>query len=161
MDLRSIVPSLWGRPAGSPDPFRAMHREMDRLFDEFGQTFRTSAPAARFNGLTPNINVSETDEAIEITVELPGVAEDDIDLTLVDNMLTIRGEKKSEIEEKDKNYHLVERSFGSFERSIALPYELDTDQIKADFQKGVLTVRLPKPPEIEAKTKKIQISSNN
>lgn len=161
MELKSLVPSLWGRHVDTRDPFQAMHREMDRMYDEFGKRFRFPTSADRFNGLTPDINVSETDAEIEITAELPGVDENDINITLVDNMLTIRGEKKTETEKKDKNYHVVERSYGSFERSIALPYELDTDQVKANFEKGILTVTLPKPPEIEAKTKRISISSRN
>jgi HSP20 family protein len=107
--------------------------------------------------MTPSIDVSETESELKIEVDLPGVEEKDVDLAISDNVLTIKGEKKAEKEEKKKDYHLVERSYGSFARSIGLPFEADSDKVKASFSKGVLTVTVPKPPEVKAKEKKIQI----
>jgi HSP20 family protein len=103
------------------------------------------------------MNVSETDGEIEFTAELPGMDAKDIEVTLSDNILTIRGEKKSEKEEKEKDYHLVERSFGSFSRSFELPGGAAPSAIKATMDKGVLTVKFPKPAQPEAK--KIEIKA--
>ena len=108
-------------------------------------------------GEAPRIDVSETDAELKIEAELPGVDEKDLEVVLSDGRLTIKGEKKAEKEEKKKDYHLVERSYGSFARSIGLPFEADPGQVKASFAKGVLTVTVPKPPEVKAKEKKIQI----
>jgi HSP20 family protein len=88
---------------------------------------------------------------------LPGVGEKDVEVVLSEGRLTIKGEKKQEKEEKKKSYHLVERSYGSFARSIGLPFAADPDQVKASFAKGVLSVTVPKPPEVKAKEKKIPI----
>ena len=98
--------------------------------------------------MAPRIDVAETKDAIELTAELPGVEEKDVDLTLADGVLTIRGEKKTERNESDpaKNWHVVERSYGSFSRSIALPFDPDPAKTEAKFEKGVLRVRLAKPP---------------
>ncbi|RZN25378.1 Hsp20/alpha crystallin family protein [Bradyrhizobium sp. Leo121] len=103
------------------------------------------------------MDVSETDKAIEITAELPGLEQKDVELNLTDNLLTIRGEKKNEREEKSKDYHLVERSFGSFARSVELPPGVKAEDISAEISKGVLkvTVRKPEPKQskqIEIKT---------
>ena len=138
------------------DPFRALQRRMDRLFDDFAGDYRW--PFANGRGApTPSIDVSETDTEMTVDAELPGVEENDIDVTLTDNLLTIRGEKKQEKEEKKKDYHLTERSYGSFSRSMTLPFDADPAKIKASFKDGVLTITLPKPPEVKAKVKKIAI----
>lgn len=103
------------------------------------------------------MDVAETDKAIELTAELPGLQEKDVDINLADNVLTIKGEKKSEREEKDKNYRLVERNYGSFFRSFELPARVRGDAIQACIAKGVLTVRIPKPePSV---TKKIEVKT--
>ena len=92
--------------------------------------------------------------------DLPGVDEKDVEVVLSDGRLTIKGEKKLEKEEKKQDYYLHERSYGSFARSVALPFEADPDQVKASFAKGVLTVTVPKPPEVKAKQKKIPIGKS-
>ena len=94
-----------------------------------------------------------------MTAELPGVEEKDIELTLANGLLTIRGEKKTERDEKDtnKNWHVIERSYGAFSRSIALPFEPASDRVEAKFDKGVLWVHLPKPPEVASKQQRIAI----
>ena len=120
----------------------------------------TSAGAARLPrgaGEGPRIDVSETDSELRIEAELPGVEEKDLEIVLSDGRLTIKGEKKQEKEEKKKDYHLVERSYGSFARSVGLPFAAEPDKIKASFAKGVLTVTVPKPAEVKAKEKKIPI----
>jgi HSP20 family protein len=134
------------------DPFMMLHREMNRLFDDIMHTPATAAgQTAQGNGMpiVPRIDISETDKEIRIAAELPGVAEKDIDVSLDDDVLTIRGEKKSEHRDDKENYHVVERTFGSFQRSLRLPYPVDPDQIKASFDQGVLNVVLPKGKEVE------------
>lgn len=143
------------------DPFYRLHREMNRLFDEAFSGF--GLPAAfggSFAGAgAPSIDVRETDETYEIEADLPGVEEDDINVELADNVLTLRGEKRYEREDEDKKggYHVMERSYGSFARSIPLPFDVDSDAVEAVFKNGVLKLSIPKPPEIAAKTKKISV----
>jgi HSP20 family protein len=105
----------------------------------------------------PSVDVTETDKEIEITAELPGLEEKDVQINLSDNLLTIRGEKKAEKEQKDKNYRIVERSYGSFERTLELPEGINAEAIKANISKGVLKVTLPKP--VPAQSKKIEVKS--
>jgi HSP20 family protein len=103
------------------------------------------------------MDVAETDKEIEITAELPGLEEKDVQINIADNVLTVRGEKKAEKEQKDKNYRLVERSYGSFERSLELPEGVNADAIQASIDKGVLKVTVPKPAP--AQSKKIEVKA--
>ena len=102
------------------------------------------------------MNVSETENEIRISAELPGVKEDDIDVSLNDDLLTIRGEKRFERKDEKENFHFVERSFGTFQRSIRLPFAVNPDQVQASFENGVLTVTLPKSAQQE-RTRRIQV----
>ena len=155
----ATLPSLFGRDGG--DPFTSLFREVEKTFEDF--TRRSPFGALTTGGstamLAPNLDIAEGKDGIEITAELPGVDEKDVDVTLSNGVLTIRGEKKSERadQDKDKNWHLVERSYGSFSRSLRLPYDPDSDKIEATFDKGVLRVKLPKPAEMATKEKKISI----
>jgi HSP20 family protein len=110
--------------------------------------------------MSPLIDVSETDKGVEVTVELPGVDEKDIDVSLANDVLTIKGEKKSETEKTAKDYHLIERAYGAFERSTRLPCEVDASKVKAEFKNGVLKVKLPKTPEAKAKSHKISVTAS-
>ncbi len=161
MKARSLLPSLWHREEGGESPFLALHREIDRVFDEFRRgapwpTLRLYDGGARF---APAMDVFETDKAIEIDAELPGMTEKDIDVSVVDNVLTVKGEKKAEKEEKEADYHMIERSYGAFTRSLTLPFEVNAAKVEAKFDKGVLKITLPKSPEVTAKTHKIKIKS--
>ena len=140
------------------DPFTAMRREMDRVFESFGRElgWGSDMPSA---AMAPSIDVSETDNEIRIDAELPGVDEKDVEVVVTDNVLTIKGEKKAEKEEKKQDYHLVERSYGSFSRSLTLPFAADPAKAKANFKNGVLSITMPKPAEIAAKAKKIAIGT--
>ena len=153
MKVTSLIPT--GRDtAAAFHPFLSLQREVDRLFEDFGRGF-PSMPVFGGNGssgLLPSMDVTETDKEIEITAELPGLEDKDVQINLSDNLLTIRGEKKAEKEEKDKNYRMVERSYGAFERTIALPEGVKADDIKATIARGVLTVKVPKPAPAQAKT---------
>jgi HSP20 family protein len=144
---------------GDNDPFTSLRREMDRLFDSFGRDVGWPAEGSRAGALTPSIDVSESEGELKIDVDLPGVEEKDVDVAIADNVLTIKGEKKAEREEKKKDFQLVERSYGSFSRSLTLPFAVDPDKAKATFKNGVLSISLPKPPEVQAKAKKIAISA--
>ena len=161
--MNSLLPSLWGHSEKGESPFRSLHQEIDKVFEDFnrslGMPVASRASGAKNGFVTPHIDVVETDNAVELTAELPGVAEKDIDVTLVDDVLTIKGEKKVESSEEKKDYRIVERSFGSFQRSIRLPFAVEPDKVEASFKDGVLHVVLPKPPEVESKSKKIAITS--
>jgi len=144
------------------DPFAEMRSEMDRLFDTFlGRSFfgrpAPSGSAEPATTLAPNVDIRENDKEIIVEAELPGIEEKDIQVTVRDGVLSLKGEKKSERDEKKDTYHVIERSYGSFERSFALPDSADQDQIKADFNKGVLRVVVPKRAEAAKAEKKIPI----
>jgi len=153
MTPRSLAP-LGRQRGGVGQPFLSLQGEINRLFDDFTRGFPSLASFASGNGgaMMPSTDVTETDKEIEITAELPGLEEKDVQLSLANGVLTIRGEKKAEKEEKDKNYRLVERSYGSFERSIALPEGVKAEDVKATIDKGVLKVSVPKPAPAQAKT---------
>ncbi|HET7806470.1 MAG TPA: Hsp20/alpha crystallin family protein [Pseudolabrys sp.] len=155
MNLKSLIPIGRDRSAAA-SPFVSLQREIDRLFDDFTRGFPAFAGSGA-SALMPSMDVSETDKDIEITAELPGLEEKDVQINLSDNLLTIRGEKKAEKEQKDKNFRLVERSYGSFERTLELPDGVNPDAIKANIAKGVLKVTIPKPAPAQAK--KIEVKS--
>ena len=160
MSIRSLLPIRRDGNAArfEPHPFATLQREIDRLFDDFTRGFPSFGVAT--TDLAPTMDVSETDKEIEITAELPGLEEKDVQVNVADNVLTIRGEKKAEKEEKDKNYHFSERSYGSFQRAFELPASVDRNKIAADFSKGVLTLTLPKTAEAQTQAKKIEVKSS-
>jgi len=137
-------------------PFMTLRREMDRLFDDFltgwgWRTPTTLAEAERWEKFTPQLDISEIDDHIKITAELPGLDREDVNVNLVDDVLTISGEKKKEVEEEGENYYRTERTYGAFERAVRLPSEIDADEVDAVFEKGVLTITLPKTEEMETR----------
>jgi HSP20 family protein len=152
-------------------PFESLRREIDRLFDDFDTGFwRSPFRRSVFDvepfwrrelswSATPAVNVAESDKAYEITAELAGMDEKNIEVKVVDGGLTIKGEKQEEKEEKKKDYYLQERRFGSFERSFRVPESVDLDKIEANFRKGVLTVTLPKKAEAQKPAKKIEVKA--
>jgi len=157
MNLRSLMPIGRERSvARSDNPFMSLQREIDRLFDDFTRGF-PAIPTGGVTELLPSMDVTETDKQIEITAELPGLEEKDVQVNVADNVLTIRGEKKAQKEEKDKTYRLIERSYGSFVRSLELPEGVNADAIKASIEKGVLKVTVPKPAP--AQVKKIDVKA--
>lgn len=158
---RSIVPNLWGDKSKDNDLFSSLHREIDRVLDDFtrGGNWPFRALGTGNGKMSPLIDVSETDKQIEVMAELPGVDEKDIDVSLSNDILTIKGEKKSETEKTAKDYHLIERNYGAFERSTRLPCEVDAGKVKAEFRNGVLKIILPKTPEAKAKAHKISVTA--
>jgi len=163
MAVRDLIP--WGRArssvpssgAGSDvDPFFTLHRDMNRLFDDVFRRFDTGLPTAfgKTQGW-PSLEMNATDKEVRVSAELPGLDEKDVEILVDDDVLTIRGEKKSEAEDKERGFS--ERYYGHFERRIALPFEVDHDKADATFRNGVLTLTLPKSPRAEEKAKRIAI----
>jgi HSP20 family protein len=167
MNMKDLIP--WSRAENrtpalyrDTDPFMALHREVNRLFDDvfrgfdnFGTGRFPSLAAGRSIGW-PNVEVSETDKEIRVTAELPGLEEKDVEVLLNDDVLTLRGEKRSETEDRDRQFS--ERFYGQFERRIALDAEVDEDKVEARFKNGLLTVNLPKTERAQSKAKRIAIN---
>lgn len=144
------------------DPLERMHGGTDRLFSEYFR--RPFLPRLSFddgdNGmLVANLDMSETDEAVEVVVDVPGIEQRDIDVTLSDGGLVIKGKRESEKEEKEKSFHQIERSYGEFQRRIALPCEVQGDKVDARLENGILTVTLPKSEKARQSEQKIEIKS--
>ncbi len=157
MSLKSLIPIGRNRTAigrGTNDVFGSLQREIDRLFEEFARGWPASDARSQ---LTPSMDVTETEKEFEITAELPGLEEKDVQVNVADNVLTIKGEKKAAKEEKDKNYHVYERSYGSFSRTLELPPGVNVDAIKANLSNGVLKVTVPKPAP--AQVKKVDVKA--
>jgi HSP20 family protein len=164
------------KPEASPaatrretSPFDRLRIEIDRLFDDFGMgTWRSRFRRGVFDveplwrgelswGKVPAVDIGETETGYEITAELPGIDEKNVEVKYADGTLTIKGEKKDEKEEKKENYHLSERSYGSFQRSFRVPDSVDVDRVDAAFKDGVLIVTLPKTTDAQKKEKRIEI----
>jgi HSP20 family protein len=152
--MRSLLPSLWSeRPLA--DPFADMRRELDTMLSRSSRTW----PSLEVGAAMPAVNVAETDDSVEITAELPGVDQKDISIDVDGNRLVISGEKKAETKKEDKNWRVVERSYGSFQRTLVLPFEPRTDACDAQFDNGVLRLKIAKPQVTSQESRKIQIKS--
>ena len=151
--LSGLTPAKDGRELFGP-----LQQEIERVFDEFTRSLPVLSNFPR-QGISLKVDVSETDKDVEVTAEIPGVDAKDIDVQLNDNILTIRGEKRGEKEEMNKNYHVSERTYGSFLRSFALPAEVDDTKVDAKFVNGTLTVVLPKSSSAQTSSRKIVIKS--
>ncbi len=155
-----------------PDVWRSLRTEMDHLFDRFASGLGMPSfsrlfdgpPAFRFESSlsmpAPAMDVTEDKDAYKLTAELPGMSEKDIEVSVTDSMLTLKGEKKQEKEQKDRNYYVSERAYGSFERGFSLPEGIDANKIAASFAKGVLTITLPKKPEAKVEPKKVEVKAD-
>ncbi len=146
------------RPTSEWDPFSlisSVRDEMDRLFDNSLAPWRPTGAGFSEGAWTPEVDVIEDENSVIIRANIPGLKQDEIDLSVVGDTLTLKGEKKQESEVKKENYHRIERSYGFFQRVIPLPSAVDADKVKASYQDGVLEVELPKKEE--AKPKKIDI----
>ncbi|MDX8538481.1 Hsp20/alpha crystallin family protein [Mesorhizobium abyssinicae] len=167
MSVRDLIP--WSRGNGDQlpsvfrdndrDPFLSLHREVNRLFDDMFRGFDSSLPAfgraSSFGGGWPSVEISDGEKAVKVTAEVPGLEEKDIEVLLDDGVLTLKGEKRSEMEDKDRQFS--ERYYGRFERRIRLGYEVEQDKIDARFKNGVLTVTLPKTAKAQSQAKRIEI----
>jgi HSP20 family protein len=135
--------------------FERMKREMDKLWDSFFE--RRPVRIEEETEFLPALDLAETDNELVVKCEVPGLEPKDIDISLSDRMLTIRGEKKQEREERKADYHLVERSYGAFTRSVQLPTEVQSDKISASYKNGILKINLPKSEEAKKKEIKIKV----
>jgi HSP20 family protein len=172
MCAMSLLPFNRGRSVSrrrpeEADPLLALRQEMSRVFDDFFSgvglpSFAGSEPVSTVVAiLTPRMDVSETDDTVQIAVELPGLDEGDVDVTLDGDVLTIRGEKATERDEDERDYHIIERAEGTFLRTLRLPFEADPEQVQAAFQDGVLTIAIPKPKEAQQKSRRIEVHGQN
>ena len=168
MSVRDLIP--WGREESrvpslfrdsERDPFLSLHREVNRLFDDVFRGFDGSLPsvgrASAFGGNWPSVEISDNDKEIKVTAEVPGMEEKDIEVLLDDGVLTLKGEKRSETEDKERQFS--ERTYGRFERRIPLGYEIEEDSVDARFKNGVLSVTLPKTAKAQSQAKRIAIKS--
>jgi len=167
MSIRNLIP--WNRNndnrvpvnyrGDERDPFFALHREMNRLFDDVFRSFDRGLPAmngmSSFGGGWPDVEIADNEKEIKVTAELPGIEEKDIEVLLDDGVLTLRGEKRSETEEKDRQFS--ERFYGRFERRIPLGDEIEEAKADASFSNGVLTITLPKTEKAQSRVKRIAI----
>lgn len=151
------------RRGGDEDAFSVFRSRMNEMFDEMfgdspaGDLFLTGDDWTRADG--PSFEVSESDDELRVKAELPGIAEKDVEVTIDNGTLLVRGEKRAERDEKKRRYHVSEVSYGSFERSIPLPAGADVDAAEATFDQGVLTLVVPKKEVTEAASKRIPLSS--
>lgn len=156
MSYQDWLPAAWKTSANEETPFRALRKQIDNMFEDFDNGFFDRDPAFAVRS-----NVSETEDEICVTAELPGLTDKDVEVSIAGDHITIKGEKKSEKEEKKeekgREFHRVERMSGSFHRSMRLPFEIDPDKVDATVKDGVLTVTIAKPAEVAAKTKKIEV----
>ena len=149
------VPGRLRAPDRSVGPFLSLHRDMNRLFDQALRGFALAPFGGEGGFAWPSVEVSETETAVKVTAELPGLEEKDLDIHVEDNVLTLRGEKRTEIEDKERRYS--ERSYGRFERRLSLG-EIDEERAEATFKNGVLTITLPKLKQAKDASRRIPIS---
>ena len=168
MQISDLIP--WGRDKdknlahereNGSNPLVSLQREINHVFDDFWHKVESG-----WNGQNdavgmfgPSTDVTETDKGVDVSIELPGMTEKDIDISLTSDAMTIRGEKKIEHEEERKGVYMSERSYGSFYRTVPLPAGVDADKADATFKNGVLTVTLPKTAEAQAKVKRIPVKA--
>jgi HSP20 family protein len=165
MGFRDLIPWTKGQQLSTGqealDPFLTLHREMNRLFDDvfrgFGPPCRIGSPLMEGQFGWPRLEFSETDKAVTVSAELPGLSEKDVQVEIINGILSIRGEKKSE--RGDESKFVSERYYGSFERQIPLE-GVEEDKAQAEFRNGVLTVTLPKSEQSSRHVKRIAINTN-
>ena len=167
MGVRDLIP--WGRSANSQmpvlyreddrNPFLSLHREMNRLFDDVFRSFDSRLPALGSvpQVIWPTVEISDTGTELKVTAEIPGLEEKDIEVLLDDGALTLKGEKRSETEDKEKQFS--ERFYGHFERRIPLGIEVEPDKVEARFRNGLLTITLPKSAKAQSQVRRIAIKS--
>lgn len=162
MQIKNLIP--WARKDGAPDakssednPIATLQREMNHVFESFWN--RVGHFEWPWGSGEAKSDMVGTDDAIEVSIELPGMEMKDIEVTVNDDMLTVKGEKKIERQEEKKGYYLSERSYGAIYRTIPLPPGVDGEKAQASFKNGVLTIKLPQTPEAQAKVKRIEVKN--
>lgn len=168
MNLGALIP--WRDKSQVPanrddfyDPFVTFRREVDRMFDDFFSGFGSRAAVpwnSGWQGLVPTVDVTDGEKELVVTAELPGLDEKDFEVTLAGDVLTIKGEKKAESENRNGGAYYVERRFGSFSRSIRLPFAVEDEQVDAKCDKGILTIRVPKPADAQRQVRRIEVKAS-
>ena len=153
----NLLPFGFGGQRG--DPFQLLRREMEQLFDSVGGT-QGEALTGGGNIVAPRMDISEDDQAFKVTAEMPGARPEDVEVTVDEDVLTIRAERTQERETNRRNYHLVERSVGVFQRSLRLPAPVDPGKVQASFDNGVLTVTIPKDGS-QARSRRVQVRTGS
>ena len=163
MKIKNLLPEVVRKGRTDDDhPFYSLQREMNGLFDNFFRGFDLAPRNLAANGMgmfSPSVDVKENEKEFVIKAELPGVEEKDIDVTVTNDSVIIKGEKKEEKEDKDKNYYYMERSYGSFSRVIPLEAEIEADKAEASFKNGILNIKIPKNQTAKAKGTKVPIKT--
>ena len=165
VDFKALVP--WRDKSSAPapreeyrDPFLTFRREVDRMFENFFSGFGRREGGLAFGSWgtpTPCMDLTENDKEIVVTAEMPGLDEKDFEVTVAGDLLTLKGEKKAEHEHRNGDAHYVERRFGSFSRSVRLPFEVQDEKLDAHYEKGVLTIRVPKPADMQRQARRIDV----
>jgi HSP20 family protein len=164
VDFKALVP--WRDRSQAParredfyDPFTTFRREVDRMFDDFFNGFggRTSRSLGPWQDVTPTMDLTENEREIVVTAELPGLDDKNFEVTVAGDLLTLKGEKKAEQEHRNGDAYYVERRFGAFSRSVRLPFEVKDEKVDARYDKGVLTVRVPKPADMQRAARRIEV----
>jgi HSP20 family protein len=155
-----MLPSLWRRKG--QEPLLGLRSEIDRLFEDLfedGASTRGGLPARLEREMIPALDLRETDDALILEAELPGVRPEDLDVHVTDGALVLRGERRQDKDEKTRAWHRIERSYGRFERAFQLPGNVDPEKTEAIFKEGVLTVTVPKVPEAKGRTVTVKVES--
>lgn len=160
MNIHQLIPTTGrrdtsGKKQSAYHPLRSLQQDIDLMFDNFFQGFPSESTHSGL--LTPHMDISETEKNYKVTLDIPGVDEKDLDISITGDTLSIRAEKQYENKEEGQRYHRVERSYGSYAKQLTLPSEVDADAISADYKNGVLTLDLPKKPEAQPVSKKIAL----
>ena len=161
MNMRTLLPTLWDRDEKTPAGLGHFRKELEKLFDDFSKGFPLPEAFSKNEGfdLAPDMDIQDTGKEVKLSLELPGVEEKDIDISVSGQAITISGEKKSETETKSAGMYRSERSYGSFCRSMSLPFSIDSGKVEAKLQKGVLSVTIAKPAEVVEQTMKIAVKA--
>lgn len=154
----NLLPFGFGAQRG--DPFQLLRREMEQLFDDVGGGAGDASAGGGGNIVAPRMDISEDDHAFTVTAEMPGARPEDVEVTVDEDVLTIRAERTQERETNRRNYHLVERSVGVFQRSLRLPAPVDAGKVQASFDNGVLTVTIPKD-DSQVRSRRVQVRSGS
>jgi HSP20 family protein len=164
VDFKALVP--WRDRSQTParredlyDPFSTFRREVDRLFDDVFNGFgrQASRSLGPWQDVTPTMDLTENESEIVVTAELPGIDDKDFEVTVAGDLLTVKGEKKAEQERRNGDACYVERRFGAFSRSVHLPFEVKDEKVDATYDKGVLTIRVPKPAAMQRAARRIEV----
>jgi HSP20 family protein len=165
MNIGSLIPWRDSKPStpdlrsDALDPFVSFRRDVDRMFDDFFSGFgrNLNARSNTWQDVVPTIDLSEDDKEVVIMAELPGLDDKDFEVAVSGDVLTLKGEKKSEHTQQNGNAAYTERRFGSFSRSVRLPFEVKDEHVEATYNKGVLSVRVPKPADLQRPARRIEI----